>query len=60
MHVGFNLATVPMPLLMNTDAYKVLFDNIIAELVYLIFGGITVYFCIKTLLGNAKAEKILE
>lgn len=60
MHVGFNFASVPMLLLMNTEAYKVLFNNIVAELVYLIFGGITVFFCIKTLLGNAKAEKILE
>ena len=60
MHVGFNFATVPMLLLMNTEAYKVLFNNIVAELVYLIFGGITVFFCIKTLLGDAKAEKILE
>lgn len=60
MHVGFNLATVPMLLLMNTDAYKVLFDNIVAELIYLVFGGITVFFCIKSLIGNAKAEIILE
>lgn len=60
MHAGFNLATVPMLLLMNTEAYKVLFDNIVAELVYLIFGGITVFFCVKTLLYEAKAEKILE
>lgn len=60
MHIGFNFASVPMLLLMNTEAYKVLFNNIVAELVYLIFGGITVFFCIKTLLGNAKAEKILE
>ena len=60
MHGGFNLATVPMLLLMNTEAYKVLFDNIVAELVYLIFGGITVFFCVKTLLGNAKVDKILE
>ena len=60
MHVGFNFATVPMLLLMNTEAYKVLFDNIVAELVYLIFGGITVFFCVKTLLYEAKAEKILE
>ena len=60
MHVGFNFTTVPMLMLMNTEAYKVLFDNIVAELVYLIFGGITVFFCIKTLLGNAKAEKVLE
>lgn len=60
MHVGFNFASVPMLLLMNTEAYKVLFNNIVAELVYLIFGGITVFFCIKTLLGDAKAEKILE
>ena len=60
MHAGFNFATVPMLLLMNTEAYKVLFDNIVAELVYLIFGGITVFFCVKTLLYEAKAEKILE
>ena len=60
MHVGFNFASVPMLLLMNTEAYKVLFDNIVAELVYLIFGGITVFFCARTLLCEAKAEKILE
>ena len=60
MHVGFNFATVPMLLLTNTEAYKVLFDNIVAELVYLIFGGITVFFCARTLLCEAKAEKILE
>ena len=60
MHVGFNFATVPMLLLTNTEAYKVLFDNIVAELVYLIFGGITVFFCARTLLCEAKVEKILE
>lgn len=60
MHIGFNLASVPMLLLMNTDAYKVLFDNIVAELIYLIFGGITAFFCVRTLLGDLKAEKILE
>lgn len=60
MHAGFNLATVPMLLLMDTGAYTVLFDNMIVELIYLIFGGITVYFCIKTLLCEAKAEKIPE
>lgn len=56
MHAGFNFATVPMLLLMDTGAYAVLFDNMIVELIYLIFGGITVYFCIKTLLCGAKAE----
>ena len=60
MHAGFNLATVPMLLLMDTGAYTVLFDNMIVELIYLIFGGITVYFCIKTLLCEAKAENISE
>lgn len=60
MHAGFNLATVPMLLMMDTGAYKVLFDNMIVELIYLIFGGITVYFCIKTLLCEAKAENIPE
>lgn len=60
MHAGFNSATVPMLLLMNTQAYKVLFDNIIAELIYLIFGGITVFFCIQTLLNDVKSEKILN
>lgn len=60
MHVGFNLATVPMLLLMNTQAYTVLFDNIIAELIYLVFGGLTAFFCVKTLLADAKAEKLYE
>ena len=60
MHVGFNLATVPMLLLMNTQAYTVLFDNIIAELIYLVFGGLTAFFCVKTLLADAKAEKLSE
>lgn len=60
MHAGFNFATVPMLLLMNTKAYTVLFDNIIAELIYLIFGGITVFFCVTTLLSDSKAEGILE
>lgn len=60
MHAGFNLATVPMLLLMNTQAYEVLFDNIIAELIYLIFGGITVFFCIQTLLNDVRSEKILN
>lgn len=55
MHVGFNLATVPMLLLMNTKAYSVLFDNIIAELIYLIFGGMTAFLCVKTLLSDAKS-----
>lgn len=58
MHVGFNLATVPMLLLMNTGAYTVLFDNIIAELVYLVFGGITVFFCLKTLLDDVKEQDV--
>ena len=60
MHAGFNLATVPMLLLMNTEAYTVLFDNIIAELIYLIFGGITVYFCIKSLVSEARTNNIPE
>lgn len=58
MHVGFNLATVPMLLLMNTEAYTVLFDNIVAELIYLVFGGITVFFCVQFLLNDAKPEKL--
>lgn len=56
MHAGFNLATVPMLLLMNTEAYTVLFDNIIAELMYLVFGGITVFFCVQFLLNGTKPE----
>lgn len=60
MHVGFNLASVPMLLLMNTQAYTVLFDNIIAELIYLVFGGITAFFCVKTLLSDSKAEIVPE
>ena len=60
MHVGFNLATVPMLLLMHTEAYTVLFDNIIAELIYLVFGGITAFFCVRTLISDAKAEKLPE
>lgn len=58
MHMGFNLATVPMLLLMNTDAYTVLFDNIIAELIYVVFGGLTVFFCLKTLLDDVKEQKV--
>lgn len=57
MHAGFNLATVPMLLLMNTAAYTVLFDNIIAELIYVVFGGLTVFFCLKTLLDDVKKQK---
>ncbi len=60
MHAGFNLATVPMLLLMDTGAYAILFDNMIVELIYLIFGGITVFFCIKTLICEAKAESVPE
>ncbi|MGN0678821.1 MAG: lysostaphin resistance A-like protein [Oscillospiraceae bacterium] len=59
MHAGFNLATVPMLLLMNTSAYKVLFDNMIAELIYLIFGGLTVFFCLKTLLDDVKEQNVV-
>ncbi len=56
MHIGFNLATVPMLLLMNTDVYTVLFDNIIAELIYLVFGGLTVFFCLKTVFDDIKEQ----
>ena len=59
MHAGFNLATVPMLLLMNKPAYAVLFDNIIAELIYLIFGGLTVFFCLKTLLDDVKENNVV-
>lgn len=50
LHVFYNLVSVPMLLLTGTQAYTILFDNIIAELIYLVFGGIAIYLCIKRLL----------
>ncbi len=52
LHCFYNLVSVPMILLMNTDIYTILFDNIAVELIYLLLGGAAVYYCIKRLLHN--------
>lgn len=54
LHSCYNLASVPMLLLLNTRAYTVLFDNVAAELIYLVFGGLTVYLCVSDLLFDGK------
>lgn len=54
LHSCYNLASVPMLLLLNTEAYTVLFDNIAAELIYLVLGGITVYLCVNDLLFEGR------
>lgn len=54
LHSCYNLASVPMLLLLNTEAYTVLFDNIAAELIYLVLGGITVYLCVNDLLFDGR------
>lgn len=54
LHSCYNLASVPMLLLLNTEAYTVLFDNIAAELIYLVLGGLTVYLCVNELLFDGR------
>ena len=54
LHSCYNLASVPMLLLLNTEAYTVLFDNIAAELIYLVLGGLTFYLCVNDLLFDGR------
>ncbi len=56
IHCFYNLVSVPMILLLDTDIYTVLFDNIVAELIYLLLGGAAVYYCIKQLLKNSGSD----
>lgn len=52
LHCCYNLVSVPMILLMDTRIYTFLFDNIFAELVYLILGGCSVFLCTQCLLKD--------
>ncbi len=52
LHCFYNLVSVPMILLLDTGIYTILFDNIAAELIYLLLGGAAVYYCIRRLLDN--------
>ncbi len=52
LHCFYNLVSVPMLLLLDTELYAVLFDNIIVELIYLLIGGAAVYYSIKQLVKN--------
>lgn len=54
LHSCYNLVSVPMLVLMefSPEVYSVFFDNIIAELIYLVLGGAAVFFCIRALLIN--------
>ncbi len=50
LHCFYNLVSVPMILLIDTRVYEILFDNIVAELIYLLLGGAAVYYCVRQLL----------
>ncbi len=50
LHSCYNLVSVPMILLLGSEAHTILFDNVIAELIYLALGGAAVFFCTKYLL----------
>ncbi len=58
LHCCYNLTSVPMLLLIqfNKDLHALLFDNVIAELIYLVLGGAAVFFCVKILLINKQQE----
>ena len=58
MHSCYNLVSVPMILLMGSEAYTILFDNVIAELIYLVLGGTAVFFCTKYLLKTPESNEI--
>ncbi len=58
LHCCYNLASVPMLLLIGSEAYTVLFDNIIAELIYLVVCGTACFFGIRYLLINDRDERI--
>lgn len=53
LHSCYNLVSVPMILLNGTEAYTFLFDNIAAEIIYLVGGGAAAYFCIRYLLRRS-------
>lgn len=52
LHSSYNLVSVPMILLLDSEAYTILFDNVIAELIYLALGGAVIFFGTRYLLGN--------
>ena len=58
MHCCYNLVSVPMLVLLefSPEVHAILFDNIIAELIYLVLGGAAVFFCVKTLLINRQED----
>lgn len=58
LHCCYNLASVPMILLLGSDAYTVLFDNVLAELIYLAVCGTACFFGIRYLLSNKRDERI--
>lgn len=58
MHCCYNLVSVPMLVLLefSPEVHAILFDNIIAELIYLVLGGAAVFFCIRALLINRQED----
>lgn len=59
LHSCYNLVSVPMILLYGTEAYTILFDNIAAEIIYLVGGGTAAYFCIRYLLRREENGDIV-
>ncbi|MBQ4165733.1 MAG: CPBP family intramembrane metalloprotease [Oscillospiraceae bacterium] len=55
LHCCYNLVSVPMLLLAGTQIHEFLFNNIFAELVYLILGGGSVFLCTQWLLKDKDA-----
>lgn len=58
LHSCYNLVSAPMILLMGSQAYTVLFDNVIAELIYLVLGGAAIFFCTRYLLKKPENNEI--
>lgn len=58
LHSCYNLTSVPMILLLDSKAYTILFDNVIAELIYLLLGGAAIFFCTRYLLKTTEDNKI--
>lgn len=50
LHSCYNLVAVPMILLLGTQIYTLLFDNVFAEIAYLILGGMSIFLCIRWLM----------
>ncbi len=58
IHCCYNLVSVPMLVLLefSPEVHAIFFDNIIAELIYLVLGGAAVFFCIRALLINRQED----